>query len=79
MRLTVRLAAVALAMAGLASTATTAWAADPPNPGSSLWRASVTDAQADGTHGQVLASSDGSTIYVAAQTPAQIAANSERR
>lgn len=64
MRLTVRLAAIALAMAGLASTATTAWAADPPNPGSSLWKASVTDAQADGTHGQVLASSDGSTIYV---------------
>lgn len=78
MRLTVRLSTIALAIAGLASTAASASAATSAstasaathasaasNPGSRLWTASITDAQADGTHGRVLVSPDGSTVYVA--------------
>ena len=64
MRLRVKVAAtIAVAIAGLAA-ATTNASALTAKPGSRIWTASVTDAKTSGSHGQVLVSPSGSTVYV---------------
>jgi DNA-binding beta-propeller fold protein YncE len=64
MRLRLKVAAtIAAAVAGLAPAATDA-SALAASPGSRIWIASAADAKTSGSHGQVLVSPDGSTVYV---------------